>query len=220
VQHARELTDGRAECAGLITLAIGLTGDDPQRAADAFRTAAAAARTVGDDWWEALALANLAELTLRLGDREEAVRVYDELARLDGGRSSTIIDIDLFRAEICWIDGDLVRAHAALVRALEVRRRTLLHAAYDEVELAARMLASEGRGEDAAALLAAVGARHDELGLRVPPSWHESGSALEARLADELGGDAFASASARGRMLTLDETIALAIELLTAPPAR
>jgi hypothetical protein len=65
-------------------------------------------------------------------------------------------------------------------------------AADDEVALSARIVAADGRSEAAAELIAAADARHDELGLRVPPEWHESGDALSERPAPETGPEAAA----------------------------
>jgi hypothetical protein len=104
---------------------------------------------------------------------------------------------------------------AQLVPALERQRRTLLSAAYNEVILAAQIVAGEGRLEDAAVLAAAAIARHAELGLLLPADWHREGHALRARLESALGRERFAAAEARGRALSQDETVLLAIALMS-----
>jgi predicted ATPase/class 3 adenylate cyclase len=220
VRHAREIGDRRAEAAALITLGNGLTSDGGAdlsvAVVAAWTDAASAARAAGEDWWEACALANLAGWALRMGDRDEAVRLCDQLARLEGGTPNVMLNVDLFRAEIAWIDGDVASARAQLVRALERQKHGMLFAfAHEWVALAARIVAGEGRPEDAALLIAAATAREADFGVAVPADWNEPGNALAARLANDLGPDRFAAAQARGRQLSLDETIAYAIALLT-----
>jgi hypothetical protein len=218
LRHAREIGDRRAESAALITLGNGLsTGSADARATGiaAWTDAASAARAVREDWWEACALANLAEWALRVGDREEAVRLCDELARLEGGRPNVIINIDLLRAEIAWIDGDVDSAREQVLRVLEQQQQGSLFSLHENgLLLAARIVAGKGRLEDAALLIAAATARAADFGLALPAAWNEPGIALAARLADDLGPDRFAAADVRGGQLSLDESIAHAIDLL------
>jgi predicted ATPase/class 3 adenylate cyclase len=216
LEHARESGDARAEAAALVTLGNGLSATPAthEAALAAWTHATSAARAAASDWWEACAVANLAEAAFRRDDCEEAIRLCDELARLDTGGPSVIIDFALFGAEIAWMKGDVERAREQLVRALEQERRTLFTDAYDELSLAARIVSGHGLFEDGALLIAAATARHADLGLRTPASWHELGTTLSARLTAELGPDRFAAAAARGRLLSLDEAIAHAIELL------
>ena len=217
-RHAREIGDGRAESAALITLGNGLsTGSADERAAGiaAWTDAASAARAAGEDWWEACALANLAEWALRFGDREGAARLCDELTRLAGGTPNVIINIDLIRAEIALLDGDVDRARTQVLRVLEQQQYgTLFASAQHEVLLAARIVAADGGLDDAALLIVAATAREADLGLALPAAWNEPGDAFTARLAEELGPDRFAAAEVRGRLLSLDETITHAIGLL------
>ena len=204
----------------MITLGNGLsTGDANAREAGstAWTAGAAAARAAGEDWWEACALANLAEWALRRDDREEAVRLCDELSRLEGGRPNVIMNTDLLRAEIAWIDGDVGHARTKVLRVLVEQRQGTVFALHENgLLLATRIVAGDGRAEDAALLLAAAMAREADFGLALPPAWNEPSSALAARLASELGPERFAAAEARGRQLSLDETISYAIDLLSA----
>jgi predicted ATPase/class 3 adenylate cyclase len=217
VQHAREIGDRRAESAALITLGNGLTGSRADARASGFAAwteAAAAARAAGEDWWEACALGNLAEWALELGDREEAARLCDDLTRLEGGTPNVIITVDLLRAEIAWADGDADRARGQVVRVLERQRGMPFASGYHEVQLAARIVAGDGRPDDAALLMVAATAREADLGLAPPVAWNEPGHEFTAALAAQLGPDRFAAAEARGRLLSPDETLAHAIELL------
>ena len=178
VQHAREIGDRRAEAAALITLGNGLAGGGDDARASGFAAwteAAAAARAAGEDWWEACALGNLAEWALRLGDREEAARLCDDLTRLEGGAPNVIITVDLLRAQLALVEGDAVRARREVVRVLERQRGMLFAAGYDEVELAARIVAGDGRLDDAALLMVAATAREADLGLTPPVAWNEPG---------------------------------------------
>ena len=63
VEHARESGDARAEAAALISLgnALTATADTDDAVVATWNGAVEAARAVGADWWEACALANLAE---------------------------------------------------------------------------------------------------------------------------------------------------------------
>ena len=216
VVHAREAGDCRAEAAALITL-----GNDRMTEADgtpagvaAWQEAVAAARVAGAPWWEACALANIVEWALGAGHIEEAVSACAELTRLEGGTRNVIISVEVFRAEIAWIQGDRAFARECLVSALRRQRATLFASAYDELVLASRMMADEGRVAEAAALNSAATARRDDLGFSLPDAWELRAHALTVRLADELGPDNFEAAAAHGRGLSLDDTIDLAIELL------
>ena len=218
LRHAREIRDRRAESAALITLGNGLSSGGPAARTAGFAAwtdGASAARAAGEDWWEACALANLAEWALRLGDRKEAVRLCDELSRLEGGRPSVIMNTDLLRAEIAWIDGDVGHARTQVLRVLDEQLQGTLFALHENgLLLATRIVAGDGRPEDAALLLAAATARAADFGLALPAAWNEPSTALAARLASELGPDRFAAAEARGRQLSLDEAISNAIDLL------
>jgi predicted ATPase/class 3 adenylate cyclase len=217
LRHAREIGDVLAEAAALITVGNGLTdGAEGDLAAVAVWTdAASTAHAAGAPWWEACALMNLATYALGRGDQDEALRLCDSLERL-GATSNVILDSQLIRAEVAWRAGDVDRARAQLVRALELQRRTLVSAAYDEVVLAARIAAGEDRLEEAAVLVTAAAARHAELGLLPPVDWHRQGEELSVRLASALGPERFAAAEARGRLLSQDDTIAQAIALMSA----
>ena len=223
LRHAREAVIGFAEAAALLTVGNGLSvGDRDSRAAAivAWTEAAAAARAAGEDWWEVCALANLTEWALREGDRETAVRHCDELSRIEGGRPNVIMNIDLLRAEIAWIDGNVDHARAQVTSVLEHQLQGTLFALHENgLLLAARIVDGDGRPDDAALLITSAIKRETDFGLGLPASWNEPGNAFAARLADELGHDRFTAAESRGRQLSLDETIAHAIELLKADAA-
>jgi hypothetical protein len=203
----------------LITLGNCVAGSGPDaRAArvDVWREGASAARAAGDDFWEAIALTNLADWALRVGDRDEAVRLCHELERLEGGTRNVIINIEPLRAEIAWIDGDVDLAREHLVRILELRQHWERDLAIREwVALTARIVAGDGRPEDAVLLIAAAAAREADFGLAVPEAWNEQANTLASQLANDLGPERFAAAEARGRQLSLDDTVAYAIELLS-----
>ena len=215
VEHAREIADGIAEAAALITLGNGLTGTAEQGGAAkaAWTEAAAVARATGADWWVACAITNLAVVALNYGDHEEAARQCAELERL-GATSNAILDLPILSAEVSLLEGDLERARAHLLRAMERRPSAMVMAAYGEVTLAARIVAGDGRLEDAAVLLAATAARHAELGFQFPADWLRADKDLGTQLAETLAPERLAAASARGRLLSHDETIALAIALM------
>ena len=218
LRHARESGDGRAEAAALITLGNGLSnGDRDSRAAGiaAWTEGAVTAHAAGEDWWEVCALANLTEWALRDGDREEAIRLCDELLRIEGGRPNVIMNIDLLRAEIAWVDGDIEHARARVRTCSEQQRGTLFALHENGLLLAARIVDGDGRPDGAALLIAAAIAREADFGLALPASWNAPATAFAARLANDLGPDRFAAAESRGRQLSMDETIACAIELLS-----
>ena len=219
LRHAREIGDVRAEFAALITLGNGLLagGPDAQAAAIAAWTdGASAARAAREDWWEVCALANLTERALELGDRDEAVRLCDEVSRIEAGRPNVIMNLDLLRAEIAWIDGHTDHAREQVRRVLELQQRGALFALHENgLFLAARIVAGHGRLEDAALLITAAMAREGDFGLALPAAWNEPNTALAARLANDLGSDRFAAIEAHGRQLSLDETMAYAIDVLS-----
>jgi hypothetical protein len=127
--HAREIGDGLAESAALITLGNGLMGgaDGDVAAVAAWTEAASIAHMAGAHWWEACAIGNLATVALARDDQDEAVRLCESLERL-GATSNAIVESQLIRAEVAWLDGDVDRARAQLVLALERQRKTLLSA--------------------------------------------------------------------------------------------
>jgi predicted ATPase/class 3 adenylate cyclase len=218
LRHAHESGDGRAEAAALLTVGNGLSvGDRDARAAAiaAWTEAAAAAHAAGEDWWEVCALANLTEWALRAGDREKAVRHCDELLRIEGGRPNVMMNIDLLRAEIAWIDGNVDDARARVTNMLEQQLQGTLFALHENgLLLAARIIDGDGRPEDAALVITAAIVRETDFGLALPASWNEPARAFTAGLANDLGRDRFTAAESRGRHLSLDETIAYAIDVL------
>ncbi len=146
------------------------------------------------------------------GDREKAVRHCDDLSRIEGGRPNVLMNIDLLRAEIAWIDGNVHDARARVTNMLEQQLQGTLFALHENgLLLAARIIDGDGRPEDAALVITAAIVRETEFGLTLPASWNEPANAFAARLANDLGPDRFIAAESRGRHLSLDETIAYAI---------
>src|SRR4029077_13712403 len=106
------------------------------------------------------------------------------------------------------------RARDQVRRVLELERRGTLFALHENgLLLAARIVAGQGCLEDAALLITAAMAREADFGLALPAAWNEPATALAAQLANDLGSDRFAEVEPRGRQLSLDETMAHAIEV-------
>jgi hypothetical protein len=176
-------------------------------------------REVGNTIGVANALVSMADLAHRSGDHTTALTLVAEA--LAGHRATgdlglvavTLLNQGLFALAA----GERATGHAALTEALctaqAVGHRPCL---VWTLECFASVHADEGRAMSAAQLLGAAEAlRRDVDVSRRPGDDRRDQTSLVARAV--LGEDAFATAWAEGRALSLDAAVALALEQTTAP---
>ena len=177
------------------------------------------AREVGDTRIMALALNNLGDLALTVGEYERAEPLFEEsLALLRAHGDTANMARSLFNLGALALGlgrlGDAERRFHESVRFAEQ--------AVDKEDLAwclegfAGLEVARGDGERAALLLGAAGALLEEMGADFKPyerQLHESTRTQAVRL---CGDEAFADALRRGTAMTLPEAVAFA----TAVPVR
>jgi predicted ATPase len=153
---------------------------------------------------------------------------YEELGELE--RSRELKEENLRRAEALGDDrmrfftlgslaadlernGELAEALALQQESIRTARKVddPVHAAYGLMGIAS-VLTAAGMAETAAMLLASVMKTNDELGLNPPPWLVKHHDETLAALRDQLGEEKLASALDRGRSLTHDAAVELALE--------
>jgi len=174
-------------------------------------------REVGDRHYALLATRMLAWAYNELGEPDRAHGLMDDVlseARAAGNRHLQVHALESF-AHDAASEGRVEEAASLLKEAYELNRE-LGDRFRDAIIVCrfARVLAFAGRAETAARLLAAGETLYEEMGAS-PMGWLQRGNdealvLIRARLDD----DAFAEAWERGRKLTIDEAVALALEEL------
>jgi non-specific serine/threonine protein kinase len=168
------------------------------------------ARSVGDDRITALAVNNLGDLALTVGDYKRAEPLFEEsLALLRARGDTSNVARALFNLGAVALK--LGRpAHA------ELRFRegvALSREAGDKEDLAwclegfAGLAVARGQGQRAALLLGAVGALLEEMGADYKPFERQLHEATEAQARALCGEQAFADAKRKGSQLPLAEAL-------------
>jgi len=183
VRLATQIGDGLIVGRALLNLSDALAATDPVAAADAARTAAGHLRRTGAWAFLAIAIVNLAEALLELGDWDaveaELTRVSDSDGRTDDGY------IACYRGWLAALRGDIETAQAMLagvndLRASENPQDQAMVGVAEAFTAAARH-----QSQDASRCARAVLAHADVLGISFDhPRWAWP---LAARAAHELG---------------------------------
>jgi non-specific serine/threonine protein kinase len=188
---------------------------DRERAAALYTESLALARELGDQQGVVTLLTNLGRVAVTQGDLERAEAIYTEslaLARELGDRDQVALSLNNL-GDVAWKRGELSRAEGLLRDALAVvwelgdphRCAMVLES------LAETAGARAGQGERAARLLGAATALRERLGAPLSgPDQAELAQAVAAARA-ALGAEAWATAFAAGKALTLEEAIAEAL---------
>ncbi len=175
------------------------------------------AREVGDAWGAAVALAQLGLLALRRADHGRADGLLDESAALfrSLGNRWGVAMATGNRGVVAFDRGDHAGA-ADLLRETLTLFRDLGDAwgvgAY--LEVPARVAASRDQAERAARLFGAATAFREAIGAPLKATYGDSHTRHVAAVRAALGADAFATAWATGRAMTMAEAIAYACEAL------
>jgi predicted ATPase/class 3 adenylate cyclase len=212
---ARTLGDAWGEAYAVYMLGMAATErEDWSGALPFFEASLDAFRRLGDDHYVLLAGDGIAWISRMLGDREGGKRLHEEtLARARASGDPGVVALQLWQlAGLANKDGRTNEALAMLREALVLNRDEGYREGIAEVLVGmASTLQSVSAPAAALALLAAAARLREEIGGGA--GW--VGDAIErlrGSLRDSLGDAAFESAWERGRALSMDEAIVLALE--------
>ena len=212
---ARTLGDAWGEAYAVYMLGMAATErEDWSGALPFFEASLDAFRRLGDDHYVLLAMDGIAWIARMLGDRERGKRLHEEtLARARASGDTGVVALQLWQlAGLANKEGRTNEALAMLREALVLNRDEGYREGIAEVLVGmASTLQSVSAPAAALALLAAAARLREEIGGGA--GW--VGDAIErlrGSLRDSLGDAAFESAWERGRALSTDEAIALALE--------
>ena len=192
--------------------AVARLQDDPALARDLIAESLAIAQSIQEDWLIPYILLQRADLLADGGDARAALANNEQVidsARRTGYRLALATAL-IQRAELLLALGDAPGARSALREGLDITTDT--HMALDQAHgllVAAQLWRQQGQPRLAA----------EWLGLllnRPGAEWvvRRAAAELARALADELGPDEFAAASARGQALERDQAVARIISAL------
>ena len=212
---AHELGDAWGEAYAVYMLGFAATErEDWSGALPFFEASRDAFRGLGDDHYVLLAGDGIAWIARMLGDRERGKRLHEEtLARARASGDNGVVALQLWQlAGLANKDGRTNEALAMLREALVLNRDEGYREGIAEVLVGmASTLQSVSAPAAALALLAAAARLREEIGGGA--GWvGDAIGRLRGSLRDSLGEAAFESAWKRGRALSTDEAIALALE--------
>jgi len=210
---ARTLGDAWGEGYAVYMFAVAATErQDWSGALRSFEVSLDLFRRLGDDHYVLLASDGVAWAAGMLGDRERSRRLHEEtLARARDSDDHGVVALQLFQlADFATEEGRTDEALAMLRDALVLNRDQGYREGIAEVLVVmARTL--QAASADAPALLAAAAQLREEIGGGF--GWvGDDIERLRRSLRDSLGDADFESAWERGRLLSTDEAIALALE--------
>ena len=212
---ARTLGDAWGEAYAVYMLGVAATErEDWSGALNSFEGSLDAFRRLGDDHYVLLASDGVAWAAGMLGDRERSKRIHEEtLARARTSGDLGVVALQLFQlADFATEEERTHEALAMLREALILNRDQSYREGIAEVLVViARTLQVIGAPSAAPALLAAAARLREEIGGGF--GWvGDDIERLRGSLQDSLGEAAFESSWERGRPLSTDEAIALALE--------
>jgi predicted ATPase/class 3 adenylate cyclase len=194
--------------------AIALTENDYERGRQALEEAVRAFDELGHEYWVVAAMRHLAWAHWELGDRDRARELNEEVAGRAHAIGNAHLEAQALGAlgENAAVDGRVEEA----VPLLKESTRIFLELGDPSFVAGslcgfARALAVSGHAEAAAEVLARGEAMYEELGL----GWHVTfKDETRALIRDQLDEYRYAAACERGRALTADEAVALALKAL------
>jgi predicted ATPase/DNA-binding SARP family transcriptional activator len=203
---------GIARALGDLASVLDLEGDAEQ-AIPLYEQSADLLRRLGFEYELGTVLSNLGVCQMRLGRLDEAERLYAEAVELcrKSGRDEQLV-ISLFNlGRVSMLQGRPEAAGERFEQALEAAR------AIGYREMIAYCLkgfgevaAAQGKAEPAARLLGASDRLFADLGAHVEASERATYERTVTELKGTLGDDAYATAHADGKALSLDDSLALA----------
>jgi predicted ATPase len=178
--------------------------------------AEARARKLGERMTIGLVLDNQASLANAVGDYERAARLGRESLdhyRAVPYREGVTSALRIIGGSMAAL-GRYDDAEAALAEAITIGRRLgHLGSVASQLDALARIARARGEDERAALLLGATEGVRATIGVPAPAAEGEAQIRLAGELAESLGEDRLVRARAKGAALTLDEAVALALEL-------
>ncbi len=213
---SRRLKDlpGTARALGLLGWIAHWQGERG-RAGSVLEASLALARDSGDERTMARALLWLGDLLLRQGAQERAAALLEESLALfqhlgDGWNMAWAF---LALGQVARLRGDFERAAAYCQLGLSFYQKLDSKAEIPySLEALALVAAAQDQFERAASLWGAASAMRDATHAQLPPSFEADDRPYVEKVRAALGKKAFATHWAEGRVLTLDETLALAGE--------
>ncbi len=173
-------------------------------------------REIGDQSGTAAALNNLGGIAHSQGDYALARAYYEEsltISREIGYRQFLANSLENL-GNMATEQGDYASARAYLEESLGIRKQIGDRSGItSSLEAFGRLAARVSRSEQAAALWGAAEALRTEIGWLLPPGERESYDRDLADAREALGAEAFATAWAKGRVMTLDQAIEIAQEI-------
>jgi predicted ATPase/class 3 adenylate cyclase len=211
---ARTLGDAWGEAYGVYMLGMAATErKDWSGALPFFEASLDAFRRLGDDHYVLLAGDGIAWISRMQGDHERGKRLHEEtLARARAGGNFGVVALQLWQlAGLANKEGKTNEALAMLREALVLNRDEGYREGIAEVLVAmATTLQAVSAPAAASALLAAAARLREEIGGGA--GWvADAIERLRGSLRDSLGDAAFESGWERGRLLSTDQAIALAL---------
>ncbi len=210
----RQLQDAWGATYSLYMLATAATDEsDWSRAQPLFEESLQGFRQLADDHYILLASDALAWTYRELGDHERGRALHEEVLRLARAQSNSgVVALQLGQlATLVLRDGKIQEALSMLSEALRIYRDLGQPSGIVEILLgfaAARVLA--GQAELAARLLSRAAALRVEIG-GGPAWWVVEEEKTHAAIRAQLDESALAEAWEQGRVLTVDEAVALAL---------
>jgi non-specific serine/threonine protein kinase len=211
---ARTLGDAWGEAYAGYMLGITATErEDWSTALHFFEASLDAFRRLGDEPYALLAMDGIAWASRRLGDPERSKRIHEEaLAYARASEYPSVVALQLFQlAEFAAEEGRTHEALAMLREALVLNRdEGYLEGIAEVLVVMAATLQPVGAHDAALAFLAAAARLREEIG--GGSGWvGDEIERLRGSLRESLGDAAFGAAWERGRLLSTDEAIALAL---------
>jgi len=220
---AREIGDKQRIAIALSNLGnISLNEGDLDAAYPLYREALGIYEQLGERVYQAVALENLGLVELARGEREQAIATFERgLERAEAGEATheaASVSIPLARARLAA--GELERPRELLITALvTLQELGDPHKSAECMEAFANVAVADGRPDAAAALLGAADVLRRSIGAvrhGDQRSWYET---TVERVREALGEEAFAAGTSRGRLLSVEEAVALCGELSGRPAA-
>ena len=220
---AREIGDRQRTAIALSNLGnISLNEGDLDAAYPLYREALGIYEQLDEHVWQAVALENLGLVELARGERERAIATFERGLACAEAEEATheaaSVSIPLARARLAG--GELDRPRELLIAALQTLQELGdPHKSAECMEAFANVAVAEGRPDDAAALLGAAEALRRSIGAvrhGDQRGWYET---TVERVREALGEKTFAAGTARGRLLSVEEAVALCGELSGRPAA-
>ena len=163
----------------------------------------------------------LGEVALMTGDADEAERRFGEylIAAQELGKRMGIEYALSGLARVRLRRGDAAYARAALSQAMRLASERGRAIVADDIEVAAELLAAEGRFEDGARLLGTAAVWRERERMPLPIPYRDDHGRQVSQLAKALDSETFATALDEGRRLPNSEALALAFRVAEVKPA-